>query len=140
MFKTEPLSLNNGVGVQVIGLAPEDVAVPAPEVRTALDVEQMMQEAAEATGLADYGDLGFVEALTKMVECYAEDGNLHAKGLVDFRQFFSAAYYGSATGYANYVQSEGYDFSVRLDPRSSFCQARQHYRVPELYGDEPCIR
>jgi Sulfotransferase family len=60
--------------------------VSQAEVRKALEVEVMMQEAVQATGLADYGDLGFVVALKKMVECYATDGGFHAEGLADFRR------------------------------------------------------
>lgn len=60
--------------------------VPQQDVLRTLDVKVMMKEAVEATGLDDYGELDFVEALQKMVECYADDGDFHASGLSDFRQ------------------------------------------------------
>lgn len=56
------------------------------EFRRLLDIKQLMQEAQEKAGLSDFGDLGFVTSLTKLLDCTARDCNFHPAGLAEFKE------------------------------------------------------
>jgi len=57
------------------------VIVDSKAVAATLDADQLLKEAAEISGLSDFGDPHSIDALRAMVKCYAQDIRVDAGGL-----------------------------------------------------------
>ena len=60
--------------------------VDSKTIAAALDADQLLKEAAEISGLSDFGDPHSIEALRAMVKCYAQDIRVDARGLNNARK------------------------------------------------------
>ena len=58
-------------------LAATDMPPPLP-----LEVDAILEAARQATGLSDFGDEGFMDGLTRLVNAVREEGNLHEGGKI----------------------------------------------------------
>ena len=56
------------------------------KLRRELNLEKLMQQARDRAGLSDFGDVNFLIALDKMLDCNARDTDFHAAGLKDFQE------------------------------------------------------
>ena len=61
------------------------VIVDSKTIAAALDADQLLKEAAEISGLSDFGDPHSIEALRAMVKCFAQDIRVDAGGLNTLR-------------------------------------------------------
>ena len=55
--------------------------VDSKTIAAALDADQLLKEATEISGLSDFGDPRFIDAMRVMVTCYAQDLRVDAGGL-----------------------------------------------------------